>query len=277
MSRWLTAGILALITVGLAFSMSYIALDHFYGESVTVTETQNITIENSGQSVIVDNISYSVENAELQGDSYKLTTAIGGAAAGEDNLDGNVPYSGWGYSSVPAAPSISVPQTAYEQAQETGQPVTVANTTTTETKPINVAPIAASIGVAAGIVAVAIWIGYRQQWGEATSALLEQGLHDMTVRDVEIVGYIMQKEEFTIPELMKLSSASKITVWRTVQKLVESGLVKITDQTKPSSNGLGGRGKPSQIYKYVGKKAAQSDGSGSSGETTDTSPPASTR
>ncbi|MEM2890787.1 MAG: winged helix-turn-helix transcriptional regulator, partial [Candidatus Hadarchaeum sp.] len=77
--------------------------------------------------------------------------------------------------------------------------------------------------------------------------------HDMTVRDVEIVGYIMERGEFTIPELMRLSNASKITVWRTVRRLVQKGLVVQTDKTRLSSNGLGGRGKPSRIYRYVGK------------------------
>jgi len=126
-----------------------------------------------------------------------------------------------------------------------------------ETKAPDILPIASSIGIAAGVIVFAVWIGYRQAWGDATSTLLEQGLHDMTVRDIEIVGYIMQQGEFTIPELMKLTNASKITVWRTVQKLVGEGLVAQTEQTKPAANGLGGRGKPSQIYKYVGGKSRQ--------------------
>lgn len=52
---------------------------------------------------------------------------------------------------------------------------------------------------------------------------------------------------------MKETRASKITVWRTVQKLVEQGLVQQTEQTKLAANGMGGRGKPSRVYKYVGK------------------------
>jgi len=121
-----------------------------------------------------------------------------------------------------------------------------------ETKPINVFPIAASIGIAMGVIVFAVWIGYRQIWGEATSTLLEEGLHGMTVKDVEIVGHIMELKEFTIPQLMKLTNTSKITVWRTVQKLVERGLVHTTEQTRLAANGLGGRGKPSRVYKYVG-------------------------
>ncbi|MQY68190.1 MAG: hypothetical protein GH150_02230 [Hadesarchaea archaeon] len=121
-----------------------------------------------------------------------------------------------------------------------------------ETKSVNVFPIAASIGIAMGVIVFAVWVGYRQVWGEATSTLLEEGLHDMTVKDVEIVGHIMELKEFTIPQLMKLTNTSKITVWRTVQKLVKQGLVQTTEQTRLAANGLGGRGKPSHVYKYIG-------------------------
>jgi predicted transcriptional regulator len=124
-------------------------------------------------------------------------------------------------------------------------------------KPIAVLPIAISIGVAMGFIVFAVWIGYRRAWGDATSTLLEQGLHDMTVRDVEIVGYIMNLKEFTIPELMKRTRASKITVWRTVQKLAKRGLVQATEKTRLAANGLGGRGKPSRIYRYVGTRASE--------------------
>jgi hypothetical protein len=121
-----------------------------------------------------------------------------------------------------------------------------------ETKSINVFPISAIIGISMGFVVFSVWIGYKRMWGDAASTLLEQGLHDMTVRDVEIVGQIIDLEEFTIPELVRRTGASKITVWRTVQKLMEQGLVKQIERTKPAANGLGGRGKPSRVYKYVG-------------------------
>jgi uncharacterized membrane protein len=159
--------------------------------------------------------------------------------------------------------TFTVSKTAYEHALTTKDPV-YSTIISEEVSPLapalppaapatDILPIATTVA-AISLIAVAIWVGYRQAWGDATSTLLERGLHDMTVRDVEIVGYIMQKEEFTIPELMKLSKASKITVWRTVQKLAEQGLVEPTDQTRPAANGLGGRGKPSQVYRYVGKK-----------------------
>jgi predicted transcriptional regulator len=126
-----------------------------------------------------------------------------------------------------------------------------------ETKSIAVLPISASIGVALGFTVLAVWIGYRRMWGDAASTLLEQGLHNMTVRDVEIVGQIMDLKEFTIPELMRRTHVSKITVWRTVQKLTERGLVEPTERTKLAANGLGGRGKPSRVYKYIGTRASE--------------------
>lgn len=119
-------------------------------------------------------------------------------------------------------------------------------------KPVAVLPIAAGIGITVGLMVFAVWIGYRRMWGDAASTLLELGLYDMTVRDVEIVGQIMELKEFTIPELMKLTKTSKIKVWRTIQKLAKQGLVQPTEQTKLAANGLGGRGKPSRVYKYVG-------------------------
>lgn len=119
-------------------------------------------------------------------------------------------------------------------------------------KPVAVLPIAAGIGITIGLMVFAVWIGYRRMWGDATSTLLERGLHEMTVKDVEIVGHIMELKEFTIPQLMKRTNTSKITVWRTVQKLVKQELVQPTEQTRLAANGLGGRGKPSRVYKYVG-------------------------
>jgi predicted transcriptional regulator len=64
---------------------------------------------------------------------------------------------------------------------------------------------------------------------------------------------MMELKEFTIPQLIKETRASKLTVWRTVQKLVEQGLVQSTEQTRLAANGLGGRGKPSRVYRYIGK------------------------
>jgi uncharacterized membrane protein len=154
---------------------------------------------------------------------------------------------------APFSPALGDAYSGYSETTQDIENITNMSFLVRETQPVNVLPIASSIGIAMGVTVFAIWIGYRRNWGEATHTLLEQGLHDMTVRDVEIVGYIMQQGEFTIPELTKMSKASKVTVWRTVQRLVNQGIVKTTDQTKPASSGLGGRGKPSQVYKYVSK------------------------
>jgi hypothetical protein len=150
-----------------------------------------------------------------------------------------------------------VPYDAYNQAQETGNPVTVSDTTTTSTKPINALPIAASIGIAMSLVVFGVWVGYRRVWGDATSTLVDHGLQDMTVRDVEIFGEMIEMKEFTIPELMGRTHASKLRVWRIVQKLIQRGIVKSTEKTKPAASGLGGRGKPSRVYQYAGKQKTE--------------------
>jgi len=262
MRRLFLGAMLALTVFGTVAAMSYAVLTHFYGERYLITSTQTIVIENWGQQVTIDDVQYDVNKAELvsgagDADYYQLDLTYRSYTGGSSPP---VP-SGWDHEKGAAAPSaglgpstINVPTEAYEQAQMTGEPVTVSNTTTTETRPIDALPIAASIGIAVGIASVAIWAGYRQMWAGAMSTLLEHGLQDMTVRDVEIVGRIMELGEFTIPELMKLTKASKITVWRTVQKLVEKGLVQQTEKTKLAANGIGGRGKPSNVYKYVGVK-----------------------
>jgi hypothetical protein len=123
-----------------------------------------------------------------------------------------------------------------------------------ETKPLDILPISVSIGAAMGIITIAVWVGSKRLWGDATSTLLERGLHDMTVRDVEIVGHIMEMKEFTIPALMRRSRVSRSMVWRIVQKMIKQGLVQQTEQVGLTARGLGGRGKPSRVYKYVGTR-----------------------
>ena len=237
---------MALVVLGVATITSYVVLDHFYGEGYVITSTQTVIIENSGEQVSIDDVRHDVANVEFLENTVVLKYYDG---RGPDPETGFSP-SEW-FNSIIS--KIRVPANAYEQAQATGEPVTVSSTTTTETKPVNAWPIATGIGISMGVIVFAVWVGYQEMRGSATSTLLEHGLHDMTVRDVEIVGHIMKLEEFTIPELMKLTNASKITIWRTVQKLVEQGLVQPTDQTKLAANGRGGRGKPSRVYRYVGK------------------------
>ena len=252
MRHWLLGAIIALAVLGAAAVTSYVALDHFYGERYFITSTQTVTIENFGEQVSINDVQYDVEDVEFVADTDNGGFYLMSYWAYTNQDD---PHAlGIGEGTKKALCQIGVPTDAYDQAQATGEPVTVSNTTTTETRPIDALPIAASIGIAMGVVVLAVWVGYRQMWGGATSTLLEHGLRNMTVRDVEIVGHIMELKEFTIPELMKLTKTSKITVWRTVQKLVERGLVQLTEQTKLASNGLGGRGKPSRVYKYTGEK-----------------------
>lgn len=265
MHKKIIGAALGLSVFALALAMSYLILNSFYGTEQVSYSAQVMTIEDYGQKIISGGASFEVENVELArgvGEDSYYTLFV----TPEPNLAVGIPE---GLKPAPTDSGsflkdssaqlylVNVPVAAYDQAMQTGAPVTISNITLTETKPIDTLPIASSIGVAAGLVAVAIWFGYRQSWGEATSTLLEHGLHDMTVRDVEIVGYIMERGEFTIPELMKLTDASKITVWRTVQKLEKKGLVQQTAETKLAANGLGGRGKPSRIYKYIGEKSEQ--------------------
>jgi predicted transcriptional regulator len=245
MRRWFFGAMIALVVLGATTITSYIILDHFYGEGYLITSTQTVIIEDSGQQVSIDDVLHDVANVEFLENTVVLKYY--------DNFFSDSSGISEFKRSSSTLSEISVPTKAYEQAQATGEPVTVSSTTTTETKPVNAWPIAAGIGITIGVVVFAVWAGYQEMRGSATSTLLEHGLHDMTVRDVEIVGHIMKLEKFTIPELMKLIKASKITIWRTVQKLVEQELVQLTEETKLAANGLGGRGKPSRVYRYVGK------------------------
>lgn len=263
MRRWLIGVVLALAVFGAVSVISYAGITHFYGEAHTITSTQTIIIEDWGEHVTIDNVQYKVTNAELAyNENFYQLSLISGDDADEGytapppaamEVRYTTPQTTLAGLSAGTTTQVSVPRSAYENVQTNGEPVTVSNTTITETKPIDASPIAATIGIAMSVVTLAVWAGYRHMWGGAASTLLEHGLHDMTVRDVEIVGYIMELREFTIPELMKMTKASKITVWRTVQKLLEKGLVEQAEKTKLAANGLGGRGKPSNIYRYVGK------------------------
>ena len=258
--RWLLGMILVLAVFGAVTALSYTVLNHFYGGRYRITSIQTIVIENSGQQVTIDNVQYRVTDNELaDNEDFYLLDLISRSYV-EGTMAPATTQWGQGYNAplagvdTGAITQISVPTNTYENAQTSGEPVTFPNMITTETKPIDTSPIAATIGIAMSVMALAVWAGYRQMWGDATSTLLEQGLNDMTVRDVEIVGYIMELGEFTIPDLIKTTKASKITVWRTVQKLVEKGLVQQTEKTKLAANGRGGRGKPSGVYRYVGGK-----------------------
>jgi len=256
--RRMALGISIAVGVLCASSLvSYAILNHFYGREYFATSTQMMVIENFGQQVTIGEAKYDVENAEYltEADNYRLYLEYSGDNYPDNNELGFQPLAQFGapYNMSISRGTVDVSGTAYNQALQTGGSVTIYDTKTRETEPINAMPIAASIGIVMSFVVFGVWVGYRRMWGDATSTLLEHGLQDMTVRDVEIVGQIMDLKEFTIPQLVKETRASKLKVWRTVQKLVEQGLVQQTDQTKSAANGMGGRGKPSNVYKYVGK------------------------
>lgn len=113
----------------------------------------------------------------------------------------------------------------------------------------NIPFVSLGIGISMGIVSLIMWEGSKRTGGDAISMLIHRGLEDLTVRDLNITRQMIVKGEFTIPELLNHTSASRQSVWRLVNKLTEEGLVKKTDEKRlPKS----GRGKPSQVYRYVG-------------------------
>ncbi|MFP4005119.1 MAG: hypothetical protein ACLFUR_00160 [Candidatus Hadarchaeia archaeon] len=113
----------------------------------------------------------------------------------------------------------------------------------------NIPFISLGIGISMGIVSLLMWEGGTQPRNDPISLLIHKGLEDLTVRDLNITRQMMIKNEFTIPELLKHTSASRQSVWRLVNKLQDEGMVEETSEKRlPKS----GRGKPSQIYRYVG-------------------------
>jgi predicted transcriptional regulator len=125
--------------------------------------------------------------------------------------------------------------------------------TTLPTVPVIAPPpiwviVAAGFGVVITILAV-VWYHIRKARVDVAAMLIERGLLDIRLAEVEIVGKIRELKEFTIPELIQRTGASKILAWRTVRKLMERGLVQPTEQIRAP---LAGRGKPSTVYKYVG-------------------------
>ncbi|MEW5994861.1 MAG: helix-turn-helix domain-containing protein, partial [Candidatus Zixiibacteriota bacterium] len=112
--------------------------------------------------------------------------------------------------------------------------------------------LGAALGLAVVTVAV-IWHQLRKSREETTSMLIEHGMTDMRIAEAEIVREIREMNEFTITDLMQKTGASKTQVWRTVHRLMEEELVEPTEQVKPPAGGDGSRGKPSVVYRYVGK------------------------
>jgi predicted transcriptional regulator len=286
MRGWLRGLFIAAVITACTIAASYVLLNHFYGVSSTNVIWEGVapmawgtaeqvrpylltpenakavgtTLDVTNTGWYADTYSLAWENAEQYNSPILVYDGVTDSVSSInwENADqlklAVIAITGYRDNSMYGEP-LPVPRGAIEQ-QGAGGGVNVPFIVS-ESKPINVFPISAIIGISMGFMVFSVWIGYKRMWGDATSTLLEQGLHDMTVRDVEIVGQIIDLEEFTIPELVRQTGASKITVWRTVQKLTEQGLIKQIEQTKPASNGLGGRGKPSRVYKYVGAPSSE--------------------
>jgi len=114
---------------------------------------------------------------------------------------------------------------------------------------VPLAAILAVLGVSAAAAASSAWIYLRRTRGEATSELIEHGLSNMKIQEVDIFRVIKERKEFTVIDLMRETGSSQNVAWRAVQKLIKKGLVQSTKDVKLSA---AGRGKPSKVYKYVG-------------------------
>lgn len=245
-------------------SISYSILNHLYGERHVTTSILTTTFKNYGQDATVQwspghSYDFSVVDVEYLPDTknYNVYLAPKENVKYLEERPTFVGYEGEAGSLEGYLYSLEVSDNAWDTALRNEGPVTsVSETKTSETEPIDVMPISSIIGITAGVIVAAVWAGHRHPWGDAASTLFEHGLTNMTVRDVKIFGEILKLEEFTIPQLMRQTHSSKITVWRAVQKLIEEGLVRPTEKSIPSSNGLGGRGKPSRVYTYVSKEQA---------------------
>jgi predicted transcriptional regulator len=273
---------IAAVIAACAIGASYVVLNHFYGISNTRVIWEGVAPVTWGTAEQLKPDILTWENTEQVGTTFSIVENVGwytyaGSISWEnaeqynsvilvyDNMTDAMSTIRWENADQLKLSVIATNATGYRDnsmskplpEQQAGGAGVNLPFVISETKPINVFPISAIIGISMGFMVFSVWIGYKRMWGDAASTLLEQGLHDMTVRDVEIVGQIIDLEEFTIPELVRRTGASKITVWRTVQKLIEQGLVKQIEQTKPAANGLGGRGKPSRVYKYVGAPSSE--------------------
>jgi parallel beta-helix repeat protein len=141
--------------------------------------------------------------------------------------------------------TTSQPQTV----TTTPQSPTVTSTSQPPTEGMQLAAILAVVGVALVAAVSAVWVGLRRSRGKATSELIEHGLSNMRIQEIDIFREIRAQKEFTIPDIINKTGASTIVAWRTVQKLIAKGLVKPTGETRPTA---AGRGKPSIVYRYVG-------------------------
>ncbi len=248
--------IIIIIFVAISFG-SYLAFQQFLGDEEDSVTTERIELENYANQVKVDNKKFAVLNTktsasenvvELMIDTTKTKWVIDSYS--ETETGNQLTNTDEKPASKAGQGSLAVPKEAYETAKQTSDSVIIVKERTTSTKTPPYWMFSISIGVIISAILGAGLLTKQELRGTATSKLLEEGLEKLTVRDVEIFSQIMRMEEFTIPELMRKTETSKVTTWRTVKKLVEEGLVEETDEKKPPSRGLGGRGKPSKVYKF---------------------------
>lgn len=253
--------LLALIILVAAFTgaASQILLSNFLIGEETRISTERLQFENYAQFLSTGDYFYQVTNAVPQPEenSVKLEVVSENLKfGGVENQEG-FSKENRTYGESKTADEFLVAPEPWNTATKTSGKVIVFQEKKSETESPPIYPISATLGIAVSLIFGAVWLSRQEAMGNATTVLLEKGLENMSVRDAEIVGEIMRKKEFTIPELMEKAGTSKITTWRTVKKLVDKGLVKETERTRKPSRGLGGRGKPSKIYEYTGAETGK--------------------
>lgn len=253
MDKKKTFVIAAVIAVAVGGSV-YILFSTLEEPSVS-TSTKRLEFRDYGKILSVDNTTWTVDAENFSEETVKLSVESRAfKTPSAENADSGEISSGTGESKSELN-SYLVSKSAYETAKETSEPVVVFQETRGKTSSPPILPISTALGVAAGILSIAAWLSREKAMGSATSVLLDEGLETMSVQDAEIVGETMRRGEFTIPEIMSETGTSKSSAWRTVKKLEKKGLVEETDKKRAPSQGLGGRGKPSQVYRYVGPSA----------------------
>lgn len=123
--------------------------------------------------------------------------------------------------------------------------------TPTEPSLPNLPYLSLGAGLGAFIITIVTWEVSKKVRGEAASVLLSEGPERGTVKDVEMVAHMIEREKFTVPEISEEVGITKSTVWRLVDKLNDLGLVEDTGE-KRNSNAT--RGRPSKVYRYTGKE-----------------------
>lgn len=225
-------------TVTVLISLFATAGTYVLVESGVFTEevSTKVLIESGAERVRFDNLRYRVENVDrVPSGAYRLGLKL-------FPREGPIPEG------VPETRSLTVAATVYREALE--KPVLY---TKTEEKGSETLAFLLSPAVGGSVLAILMALRLRspETLGKAASILLENDEEDARVRDVEILTNIIKLERFTIPQIMDRisTSQSQSTTYRTVEKLIELGLVGKTEEERAARHG---RGKPSTVYKYLG-------------------------